>query len=134
MGAIQRTIDILKPDVLIEGECRGADSIARDYAFLCFIPVEPYPADWDGLGKKAGPIRNRRMLDEGHPDVVVGFAKDLPRSIGTMGMLSLAESRGINCIHHDGAKVAWIGHTEGGVRSDIWLRCGNLFDKENNRD
>jgi hypothetical protein len=28
---------------------------------------------WDELGKKAGPLRNQRMLDEGKPDLVVAF-------------------------------------------------------------
>jgi hypothetical protein len=40
------------------------------------VPREPYEVpqgEWDELGKKAGPLRNQRMLDEGKPDLVVAF-------------------------------------------------------------
>jgi len=40
--------------------------------------------EWDELGKKAGPLRNQRMLDEGKPDLVVAF----PGGGGTKDMVS----------------------------------------------
>lgn len=39
----------------------GADKIGEDWAAKYGIPVEPFPADWAGLGNAAGPIRNAEM-------------------------------------------------------------------------
>ena len=46
------------------------------------------------LGRKAGPIRNQRMLDEGKPDLVVAF----PGGKGTNGMIDLARNAGVRVI------------------------------------
>lgn len=80
--------------VIIEGEARGADSIARDTAIGMGIPVEPYAADWQKFGRAAGPIRNQQML-ETQPDMVIGFHNDLENSKGTKDMLNRAKKEGI---------------------------------------
>lgn len=81
---VLRKINLWRPiEVLIEGEAAGADSMARDWAQLMGIPVEPYHAEWTLLGNAAGSIRNSRMLREGRPDFGVGF----PGSRGTADML-----------------------------------------------
>jgi hypothetical protein len=85
----------LKPDVVIEGEARGADSMARDAAEYFGIPVERYPANWKVYGRAAGPIRNTQMLDEGKPDLVVAFHNDFKNSKGTKNMVEQARKRGI---------------------------------------
>ena len=62
--------------VLIHGNARGADRIADAWASCRGIPREPYEVpqgEWDEIGKKAAPLRNQRMLDEGKPDLVVAF-------------------------------------------------------------
>ena len=62
--------------VLIHGNARGADRIADDWAWRRGVPREPYglpEGEWDELGKKAGPLRNQRLLEEGKPDLVVAF-------------------------------------------------------------
>jgi hypothetical protein len=81
--------------VLVEGEARGADNMAREWAFDNGIEVEPYPADWDRYGKPAGPIRNQQMLDEGEPTLVVAFHDDLYNSKGTRDMVKRAQRAGI---------------------------------------
>lgn len=81
--------------VIIQGKCRGADEIARYYAFLYGYEYIDFPADWERYGKAAGPIRNRQMLDEGIPDIVVAFHNDISKSKGTANMLKQAEERGI---------------------------------------
>jgi hypothetical protein len=48
-------------------------------------------ADWKRLGRKAGPIRNQRMLVEGKPDLVVAF----PGGKGMAGMVTLARNASI---------------------------------------
>jgi hypothetical protein len=93
--AIRDVLVRLHPDVVIEGEQRGADRLARLVAEGMGITVEPYPADWKTLGKPAGPIRNRRMLDEGRPDHVCAFHDDLPTSKGTADMVRIARRAGV---------------------------------------
>ena len=54
----------LPPDtIIIEGEAKGADTLAREAGEEYGFVVERYPADWS-IGKKAGPIRNTQMLKE----------------------------------------------------------------------
>lgn len=71
---------------LIDGAAPGADSLAHEWAVDTGIPTERYPADWDTYGKAAGAIRNRRMLVEGKPDLVVAF----PGGRGTADMVRQA--------------------------------------------
>ena len=78
-------------NLLIEGGASGADSLARDWAQARRRPVLTCYADWVSLGPKAGPIRNKEML-EWNPDYVVAF----PGGIGTANMVKLAKEAGIN--------------------------------------
>ena len=57
--------------------------------------VREYPADWNGLGKKAVPIRNRQMFDREQPGLVLAFHNDLQKSKGTKDMVAYAWSK--NC-------------------------------------
>lgn len=83
--------------VVIEGGANGADSLARDVADELKIPVKEYPADWEKHHRAAGPIRNKRMLIEGKPDMVLAFHDDISRSKGTKSMLNLARAAGVEC-------------------------------------
>ncbi len=80
--------------VIIEGEARGADTMARDWAELNGVKFEPYPADWKLHGKAAGPIRNRQMLSA-KPDMVIAFHNDIGSSKGTRHMVTIARAAGI---------------------------------------
>lgn len=79
---------------VIHGDCRGADRIggSRAEAFGC--TVRKYPAEWKRYGKSAGPIRNRQMLEEEDPDLVIGFHDDIKKSKGTRDMLKIAAKAG----------------------------------------
>lgn len=77
--------------LVIHGAARGADTYAGEYARRHQIPVKAFPADWRAHGKSAGPIRNRQMLEEGKPDLVVAF----PGGKGTENMVRTARSAGI---------------------------------------
>ena len=61
-------------DVVIEGDARGADRLAGYWARHHGIDDLKFRADWDAHGKAAGPIRNKKMLAEGRPDMVLAFA------------------------------------------------------------
>lgn len=91
---IKQYIEYFQPSLVIEGECRGADIIAREVAKELNIPLKEFPANWNKHGKAAGPIRNREMLDE-KPDLVLAFHSDIENSKGTADTLCEAEDRGI---------------------------------------
>lgn len=44
------------------------------------------------------PIRNKQMLDEGKPDLVLAFHTDIENSKGTKNMIYQAKKRGIKVI------------------------------------
>ena len=85
-------------DWLVIGEAPGADTMALRWAKDSGIPVERYPAQWDKYGKSAGPIRNKQMLDEGKPDLVIAFHANISASRGTKNMISQAQAAGIQVI------------------------------------
>lgn len=103
-GALIRSMQRNDPALtVINGLAKGADSIADQWArvkILCnFVlrfqhhsvyPVflEGYAADWENHHKAAGPIRNKRMLDEGKPDIVYAFSNDITNSKGTANMIT----------------------------------------------
>lgn len=86
-------------DVLIHGCAKGADQLSEYTTREMFntlgtmIAYERYPADWEKYGKAAGPIRNKQMLDEGKPDMVIAFLA--PDSRGTKNMIEQAEKADI---------------------------------------
>ncbi len=77
-------------ECLIHGAAQGADKLANDWAQKRGIQLEIYPANWRD-GKKAGPIRNQQMLDEGKPHMVIAF----PGGKGTADMIRRAEATGV---------------------------------------
>jgi len=74
-------------ECVVEGEARGADSHGRRVAESLNIPVLKFPAKWQEFGRAAGAIRNRQMLVEGKPDLVLAFHDDLSKSVGTANMV-----------------------------------------------
>jgi hypothetical protein len=92
---IEKVIEVYQPEIVIEGEARGADTISREVAEAKGIKVEKYPADWDKNGKGAGPIRNLQMLVQGKPDIVLAFHSKLSESKGTLNMIMQSIQRDI---------------------------------------
>ena len=89
--AIKRELVKLKSvQCVIEGEASGADTLGRIVAELLDIPVQPFPAQWKVYGMAAGPIRNRQMLAEGKPDLVLAFHPEIEKSRGTKNMVEQA--------------------------------------------
>lgn len=79
---------------IISGEATGADCIGMDFAIVNWTGYEGYPADWKKYGKKAGYIRNKQMLDEGKPDLVIAF----PGGKGTAMMVEIAKKAGVEVL------------------------------------
>lgn len=81
--------------LLIEGEAKGADTLARHWAERNGIRVAPFPANWTQYKRAAGPIRNAQMLKEGRPEQVIAFHNNLAQSKGTAHMVQLARKAGV---------------------------------------
>jgi hypothetical protein len=90
---LQRLSEIPHGSTVIHGDCRGADKIAGRAAKMFNLEVIAVPADWS-LGKSAGPIRNRKMLDM-KPDLVIAFHDSIASSLGTRDCVMEAKERGI---------------------------------------
>jgi hypothetical protein len=86
------------PYTLIHGACAtGADAAAHHWyetagADLGVIEIK-YHADWAQFKKRAGPIRNEKMVKEAGADLVLAFF--FAESKGTKHTVSLAEEAGI---------------------------------------
>ncbi len=94
---------------LYHGDCRdrqgnpcGADADAQAWAdTVRDIEVRRFPADWDRYGTRAGPIRNRAMVQtayrEAGAEAVQGVAFPRGGSTGTRGTIRLMDGYKINC-------------------------------------
>lgn len=76
---------------IIQGGASGADLLARCWAEMYGVKCITVPALWDEHGKAAGPIRNKRMLVDFKPDLVVAF----PGGRGTADMVRQAQEAGV---------------------------------------
>jgi hypothetical protein len=90
---LDKVHNIIKITLIIEGEARGVDSIARSWAESRNVNLKPVPANWELYGKRAGPIRNSEMLKE-LPDVVIAF----PGGVGTRDMINRAKKNNIKVV------------------------------------
>jgi predicted Rossmann-fold nucleotide-binding protein len=94
-GAVSHALDTLHAKkhitLIIEGGAPGADRLAREWAEANGVPVQTFEAEWERYGRRAGPLRNKRMLDEGRPDGVVAS----PGGTGTADMVKQAEAGGL---------------------------------------
>lgn len=93
---------------IISGCAPGADTLAIEWAENNYYQLDKYPAKWDDLthpdaiiafnkwgkpyNKNAGFTRNRQMLVEGKPDLVIAFAG----GAGTENMVTQATSEEFN--------------------------------------
>jgi hypothetical protein len=84
-----------KNTTIVEGECRGADLMAKSFALKYHLKVEEFPADWETYGKVAGVLRNTDMLIIGKPDFIVAYHDNLATSKGTLNMISQAFKKNI---------------------------------------
>jgi hypothetical protein len=86
---------------VIEGEAKGVDTLARVWAEERGILVEKYPADWKKFGAAAGPIRNKQMLVEGKPDLVVAVYSNKDTSKGTRNMVDQSKKAGLEVLEYE---------------------------------
>jgi hypothetical protein len=85
-------------DIVVHGNARGADSVAKWWAAAHDVEQRVYPAQWNIYGNAAGPIRNQQMLDKEHLDeapIERVLAFPTKESKGTWDMVKRAEAAGI---------------------------------------
>lgn len=87
--------------IVAEGGAKGADTCARDLCDILGITHITYWANWNGHHKAAGPIRNRFMLEDFKPDLVLAFHPNLDESKGTADMVKRARKAGIPVVVHE---------------------------------
>lgn len=79
---------------LIHGAAKGADRLAGQWAQANGVEEVACPADWRRHGRGAGPVRNKLMLEEHKPDLLVAF----PGGKGTASMVGIAEKAGLQVV------------------------------------
>lgn len=98
-------LDEFRPDFVFVGDAAGVDAVVCEWCIRerdadPTFDAEFHKARWRQLGRKAGPVRNRKMAErgaafaaEGHQVVLGAFPG--PKSTGTWDMVSTCEELGI---------------------------------------
>jgi hypothetical protein len=82
-AVIRRLVARYGPDItIVHGDAAGVDKSFATAAEDLGVAVEAHPADWSRLGKSAGPIRNREMVQAG-ADLCIAFHRFIMASKGT---------------------------------------------------
>lgn len=82
---------------IISGGARGADKLGEQFANEIGLEIVRFPADWNGLGKRAGYVRNAEMakfaVADGNTGILIAFWDGVSK--GTKHMIDLAERYGL---------------------------------------
>ena len=82
---------------IVSGTARGADKLGEQYAKIAGYELSKFPPDWDGLGKRAGYVRNAEMakfaVEDDSYGVLIAFWDGQSR--GTKHMIDLAKRYGL---------------------------------------
>ena len=87
------------PDLtrIISGGARGADTLGERFANEMGLEISRFIPDWDGLGKRAGYVRNAEMakfaVEDDSYGVLIAFWDG--KSRGTKHMIDLANKYGL---------------------------------------
>ena len=87
------------PDLtrIISGGARGADTLGERFANEMGLEISRFIPDWDGLGKRAGYVRNAEMakfaVEDSNYGVLIAFWDGQSR--GTKHMIDLAKRYGL---------------------------------------
>jgi hypothetical protein len=79
---------------VMQGGAAGADAFARTWADLSGVDLISFQPDWKKRGRRAGPERNREMVQVGKPDLVLAF----PGRNGTANAIDEGRRAGIEVI------------------------------------
>jgi hypothetical protein len=76
---------------VVSGKAKGVDTMGEQWAIENNISIKEFPADWKGLSRKAGIIRNCQMGD--YADALVAVWDGGSR--GTWHMIDYATKKGL---------------------------------------
>lgn len=90
-SALLECINSAKLDMteVVSGNAKGVDRLGERYAKENDIELKIFPADWLLHGKKAGPIRNKRMAEYAHVLILLWDGE----SKGSKNMLEEAKKK-----------------------------------------
>ena len=82
---------------IVSGGARGADLLGEKFANRYKLKIKRFIPDWDGLGKRAGYVRNAEMATYAKQDSQLGVLLACwdGKSRGTKSMIDLAEKHGL---------------------------------------
>lgn len=89
---LERRLQELDFPLVVTGGARGADAVAHRCAKHLGCETRTFRAHWERDGRRAGILRNLRMLDE-QPELVIALWDGASR--GTAHTISEARRRGI---------------------------------------
>jgi len=81
----------LKITTIISGGCSGTDTLAEKYANESNIPIIIHYPEWNKYGKSAGPIRNKKIVDDS--EFIIAFVSS--NSKGTFDTIKKAKEKSI---------------------------------------
>lgn len=93
----------------VSGTAKGADVLGERFAHMWGYDVVRFPADWGGLGRKSGYVRNAKMAEYAMADrnygVLIAFWDG--KSKGTKHMIDLAKKSGldVHIVRFDNAEI-----------------------------
>lgn len=97
LSSIANTNNDIDKVRIVSGTARGADKLGEQYAKLVGYELSQFPADWNGLGKQAGYVRNAEMakfaVEDDNYGVLIAFWDG--KSRGTKHMIDLANKHGL---------------------------------------
>src|SRR5690625_1138275 len=88
---LRKHLDALSVSVIVSGGAQGADRLSERYATERNIPLSVHYAEWNKYGRSAGPIRNKRIVEDS--DGMIAFWDGESR--GTLSSIRLAKNKGI---------------------------------------
>lgn len=98
---------------ILHGNAPGADSMVVEFINKedrtlakhgVRVTLKAFLADWNKHGSKAGPIRNKQMVDE-KPDVVLAFLEPGQPNRGTLGTVKMAKAAGIKVVPYGATEL-----------------------------
>ena len=87
---------------IVSGHCVGADRLGELYAEKHNASIKIFPAEWGKYGKRAGPMRNKQMIDyiSGFEHkIVIAFVS--ANTKGTRNTITLAKKANIRVIEKE---------------------------------
>jgi len=76
------SMKLTQPMIVLSGGCRGADRLGERFAKEKGWKIEYYLPEWTKYGRAAGPVRNKKMIEQ--CDVVICFWDGKSKGTGSL--------------------------------------------------